>query len=214
MVEEEQSFNAEKSEEKRAYQEKIEGQLTEWGIKIGELVAKAEKTTGDIKKKLESQIQELRSKEEALQMKLRAFRESGEGGWGEIKAGMDQALTEMKTSFGLVVSNLKAKKAETAEAVAKKKKVYEAKMGVQLKEWDIQVKKLKAKAERSRADLKKKYLEHIKELRGSHRTAKEKLTVFKKSGDEAWGDLKGGVDVAVGEFKKSLRQAVSRFKKK
>jgi len=37
---------------------------------------------------------------------------------------------------------------------------------------------------------------------------------YRTTGGEAWGDLKGGLDLALDDLKKSLKQAVSRFKEK
>jgi hypothetical protein len=93
------------------------------------------------------------------------------------------------------------------------RKVYQEKIEAQLKEWGIQIDLLKAKAERSKAEVKIKYLEQIEELRKKQEVVKEKLHELRQSGDEAWEDFKDGLEEALDEMKKALKRGASRFKK-
>jgi nucleotide-binding universal stress UspA family protein len=203
----------EKSEKKKAYQEKVESQLKEWSTKIGELKAKAETSKGELKTKYEEQIQDLRVKQEVVQQKLREFRESGEETWGEIKTVIEKGVDELKDSFDRAVSKFKEKKEETVEKVSKKKKAYVDKMEAQLKEWGTEIEILKAKAEKSKAEAKITYLKQIEELRHKQKSLKGKLQELKESGDEAWEDFKEGAEAAFIDMKKAFKQAASRFKK-
>jgi len=83
----------------------------------------------------------------------------------------------------------------------------------QLKDWGNQIDLLKARAEKSKAEVKIKYLEQIQELKNKREAVKHRLHELRGSGDEAWGDFKEGVEEALGEMKKALKQAASRFKK-
>jgi len=203
----------EKSEKKKAYQEKIEAQLKEWGTRIEELKGKAETSKAELKIKYEKQVEDLRAKQEVVQQKLREFKESGEETWEEIKTGMEKGLDELKDSFDRAVSKFKEKREDTVEKVSKKKKVYIDKMEAQLKDWGTEIEILKAKAEKSKAQAKITYLKQVEELRHKQESLKGKLHELKESGDEAWEDFKEGAEAAFGDMKKALKQAASRFKK-
>jgi DNA repair exonuclease SbcCD ATPase subunit len=203
----------EKSEKKRVYQEKIEAQLKEWGSKIDELKAKAEKSKAELKIKYEKQIEDLRTKQEVVQQRLRELKESGEETWEGIKTGMEKNLEELKGSFDRAFSAFKEKGEEAAEKVSKKKAIYERKIETQLKEWGAQIDVLKAKAEKSKAEAKVAYLKQIEELRKKQESVKGKVHELRASGDEAWEDVKKGVDNALADLKKALKRAASRFKK-
>jgi nucleotide-binding universal stress UspA family protein len=94
-----------------------------------------------------------------------------------------------------------------------KKKAYQEKVELQLKEWGAQIDELKARAEKSKADLKVKYEEQIKDLKSKQEDVKQKLSEIKGYGGEAWEDLRGGVEKALGELKDAIGKAVSRFRK-
>jgi DNA repair exonuclease SbcCD ATPase subunit len=98
--------------------------------------------------------------------------------------------------------------------VSKKKEAYLEKMEGQLKEWGIEVDVLKAKAEKSKAEVKMKYLEQIHELKSKQGAVKERLNELRESGDEAWGDFREDVEKALAEMKEALKQAALRFKKR
>jgi len=204
----------EEKPEKETYQEKIEAQLKEWGAKIDELKAKVEKSKAEVKKKYEKQVEDLRIKQKALEKKLKEFKESGEEAWEGLKPGVEKGLDDLKKTFDQTISKFKEKTEELAETVSKKKEAYVEKIEDQLKEWSAQIDILKAKAEKSKAEIKIKYLEQVEELRKKQETVKKTLHQFRQSGDEAWEDLKDGMDRALDDLKRSLKRAVSRFKEK
>lgn len=200
--------------EKETYQEKIEAQLKEWGAKIDELKAKVEKSKAEIKMKYEKQIEDLWNKQGALQKKLLEMKESGEEAWEGLKSSIEKSLDELKDTFDRAIAKFKEIGEEAVETVSKKKKVYVQKIEAQLREWGPQIDLLKAKAEKSKAEIKIKYLEQVEELRKKQETVKKTLHQFRESGDEAWEDLKDGMDRALDDLKRSLKRAVSRFKEK
>jgi len=202
------------AQEKKAYQEKIEAQLKEWGSKIDELKAKAEKSKAELKINYEKQIQDLRTKQEVAQTKLRELRESGEETWEGLKTGLEKGLDELKDAFDRTISKFKKKEKEMTEKASGKKKAYVEKMEAQLKEWGGEIDVLKAKAEKSKAEVKIAYLKQIEELKKKQVSVKKNLRELRGSGDEAWQDFKGGVEDAVKDLKRALKRAASRFKKK
>jgi nucleotide-binding universal stress UspA family protein len=204
----------EKSEKKKAYQEKIEAQLKEWGAKIDELKARAETSKAELKTKYEKQIEDLRAKQEVVQLKLREFRESGGEAWEGLKTGMEKSLEEMKGSLDRALLTFKEKREEVMETMAKKRKVYVDKVEAQWKEWGTEIDILKAKAEKAKAGAKIKYYEKIQDLRARQDSLGLKLQELKGSGEEAWEEVKTGVDKAVKDLKEAFKRAKSRLKEK
>jgi hypothetical protein len=92
------------------------------------------------------------------------------------------------------------------------KEAYEKKQQAQLNEWGAQIQKLKAKADVAGADAQVDFYKQIEELRSIQDVANHKLTEIKNTGDEAWEDLKAGMESARGSFGNALKIAVSRFK--
>jgi hypothetical protein len=91
-------------ETKKAYQEKIEAQLKEWGINVDILKAKADKTRVEAKIIYYEQIQDLKKKREAAALKLHEIKKGGEGAWGELKTGMGKAFVDLKEAVNRAVS--------------------------------------------------------------------------------------------------------------
>jgi chromosome segregation ATPase len=87
------------SKKRKAYAEKVEAQLKEWGTNIDILKAKAEKAKAEAKIKYYERIQDLRAKQESLDQKLQELKESGEEAWEEVKTGVDQAIKDLKEAF-------------------------------------------------------------------------------------------------------------------
>jgi TolA-binding protein len=125
---------------------------------------------------------------------------------------VEKGLDEFKQTFDQTISTFKEKGEELVGTVSKKKKVYVEKIEDQLKDWSIQIDILKAKADKSKAEIKIKYLKQIEELRSKQGALKQKLGDLKDSGEEAWEDFKGGVEEALSDMKKALKRATSRFK--
>jgi nucleotide-binding universal stress UspA family protein len=211
---EEVKMPEEKSEKRKAYQEKVETQLKEWGVRIDELKAKAERSKIELKMQYEKQIEDLRLQKEALEKKLQEFKESGEETWEHLKTAIEKGFDELKDSVGRTISLFKEKGEEVAETVSKKKKVYTEKIEDQLKDWGSQIDILKAKAEKSKAEVKLKYLGQIEELRKKQKAARQKLQELKGSGEEAWGELKVGLDKALEDLKEAFDRSKSKFRKK
>lgn len=210
----ESAMPEEKMEKRKAYQEKVEAQLKEWGARIDELKARAEKSKAELKMKYEKQIEDLRAKQNVVQQRLRELRGSGEDAWEGLKAGMEKSLGELKGSLDRAISAFREKGEEAAGGLSKKKKAYVQKMEAQLKEWGTEIDVLKVKAEKSKAEAKMTYLKQIEELRSRQKSAKQKLHELKESGDEAWEDFKEGVEDALSDMKKALKRAATRFKKR
>jgi chromosome segregation ATPase len=91
------------------------------------------------------------------------------------------------------------------------KEAYEEKLQVQLDEWSAEIDKLKAKSDGAEADTELEYYKKIEELRTMQEDASNKLAELKSSSDDAWEDLKAGIDSAVDSLGRTLNAASSRF---
>ena len=97
-------------------------------------------------------------------------------------------------------------------AVMDKRKRYEEKLDAQLEEWSAQMALLKAKADSAMAEVKIQYYKTIEDLQYEQDTARMKLGELKGASDEAWEEIKTGVEEAWTVVQDSLRSAASKFK--
>ncbi len=89
---------------------------------------------------------------------------------------------------------------------------YQGKMEAQLSEWGAEIDKLKARADKAAADTRQGYYDEIKTLRAKQASIQAKLQELKTSGDDAWGDLKEGLDHSWNQVKDSFSSAAARFR--
>ena len=92
------------------------------------------------------------------------------------------------------------------------KEAYKKKLEAQFDEWKVEIDKLKAKANKAEADAQIKYHKEIENIRMKQEAVGEKLVELKDSGDEAWEDLKAGLDNAMKNLGDAIKTATSRFK--
>lgn len=91
------------------------------------------------------------------------------------------------------------------------KQAYVEKVQARLNEWDAEIEKLKARAEGAEADAKIEYHEQIETLREEQREAQAKLDELRAAGDNAWEDMKAGVQQAWDSLEHAAEKARSRF---
>ena len=92
------------------------------------------------------------------------------------------------------------------------KEAYEKRLEAELDEWSAEIDRLKAKADQTEAETRLKYYEEIEEFRELQQSTRDKLDEMRAAGDDAWEDLKAGVDSAKDSMTNALRSAASRFK--
>jgi len=91
------------------------------------------------------------------------------------------------------------------------KQTYQDKVEGQLDELNSRIKQLAAKADDATADMKDKYQAEVKELKEQRNKTQAKLQELEDSGDEAFDDLKRGVDQALGSLHSAVDDATARF---
>lgn len=78
---------------------KMEAQLSHWGAKLDELVAKAEEAGEEVKSDYRKRIDDLRAKHQAAHLKLAEFKAAGSGKWDHFKIGVESAWSELENAF-------------------------------------------------------------------------------------------------------------------
>ncbi|MFO7774724.1 MAG: coiled coil domain-containing protein [Candidatus Hydrogenedentota bacterium] len=92
-----------------------------------------------------------------------------------------------------------------------KKDAYEARMQAQLEELKADIAKMRAQAERLAAEARIKQQEEIEELESRRHALERKLKEVREAGTDAWETLRGGVDSAWDELKRSWDEAAKRL---
>lgn len=92
------------------------------------------------------------------------------------------------------------------------KEAYQKKMKAQLDVWSAEIDRLKAQAAKMEADAEIKVQREIDDLRAKRDAAAEKLARLERAGDDAWEDLKAGVEGAWDSLARAVKSASARFK--
>lgn len=82
----------------------------------------------------------------------------------------------------------------------------------QLKEWGVDLEKLKSRANKAKADVKTEIDREVSTLRAKLNEAQKKLEELKTSGGAASTEMKKGVENAWAELKKAFDSAKAKFK--
>lgn len=93
----------------------------------------------------------------------------------------------------------------------KTRDVYVKKVQAQLDDWDADIKKLRAKADKASANATLEYKSQIETLKQKRERAGKKLDELKSASDDAWEDLKKGLESATSALGNALKSAAARF---
>lgn len=86
------------------------------------------------------------------------------------------------------------------------------KMHSQLDRWNAEIDALSARASAAEADARGEYQKQIDALRARRDEARDKLKSLEAAGENAWEDMKAGVELAWDAVSDAVRSAVSRFR--
>jgi len=81
----------------------------------------------------------------------------------------------------------------------------------QLKEWGVDLEKLKSRANKAKADVKTEIDREVSTLRAKMKDAQKKLEELKTAGGAASSEMKKGVENAWAELKKAFDGARAKF---
>jgi multidrug resistance efflux pump len=94
-----------------------------------------------------------------------------------------------------------------------KRDEYVEKLKGQLDQWNTEVAKWEAKAQKAQADVRGEYEKHLKELRRQRDQALEQMKKVQAATGDAWVDLVRGADEAWAKMREALEKARSHFNK-
>ena len=94
-----------------------------------------------------------------------------------------------------------------------KKDEYFAMMESQIRKWDAEVDKLKARSDQMSAEARIKYEEQLMAMRANRNAANKKLQEMRVASEAAWQNMQTGMDAAWTSMKSALEKATSQFKK-
>ena len=83
------------------------------------------------------------------------------------------------------------------------KDAYVSKMEGQLKEWEAELSKLKARAQKAAAQGRIEYQKQLEASEAKRQAVRQKLEELKKAGEDRWEALKAGLESAWNELKSS-----------
>ncbi len=78
---------------------KLEAQLSQWGAKLDELMAKVEQGGAEVKLDYRNSIEDLKAKHRAAHLKLDELKAAGNGKWDHFKTGVESAWIELEHAF-------------------------------------------------------------------------------------------------------------------
>lgn len=91
------------------------------------------------------------------------------------------------------------------------KQAYVDKIQARLNEWDAEIEQLKARAAHAGAAARIASERQLDMLREEQREAQAKLDDLRAAGDDAWQDMKTGVEQAWSSLEEAARSAKARF---
>lgn len=92
-----------------------------------------------------------------------------------------------------------------------KRDAYLQKLKAKMDEWNAEIDKLKAKADQAKAGSKIEYHKQLEDLREKRRDVRERIVAMEQAGEEAWEDLKQGLETSWEILKSSFSKAKARF---
>lgn len=92
------------------------------------------------------------------------------------------------------------------------RKEYIDKMAARLKEWDDEIIKLEEKVLAAKADVKAEYHKQLMELLNKKDAAQLKLKNIMDARDDAWQELKAGIELSWEILEDSIKNACTKIK--
>lgn len=116
-----------------------------------------------------------------------------------IPGGAQQVPATMQNSSG-------------SEAASAQRKEYQQEVAAKLRELDREIDDLNAKAAKQGKETRKEFNREMAELGQKRAVARQRFESLKTSSQEAWRDMKPGIDAAMKDLESAYRRAASHFK--
>lgn len=94
-----------------------------------------------------------------------------------------------------------------------KKEIYREKAKAKLEQLNAQIDGLMAKFDETKADTKLQFKDQFDELTNRQDTVERKYEQMKNAGEDAWQDMRSGLDDALDNLEESFNQASEKFEK-
>lgn len=91
------------------------------------------------------------------------------------------------------------------------KEAYKQKVRAQLDEWKAEADKLRAKIKKNQADKKIDSQKYLDELKEKQKRVRAKLEQLEDASEDAWEDLKDGLEKTSAELKQTFTKVRSKF---
>ena len=85
----------------------MQAKLEEWNAEIDILSARADEVTADVRKEYSEQIETLKAKQASARQKIEELQHAGESALGDMKSGIELALTAMGEALDSARSRFK-----------------------------------------------------------------------------------------------------------
>ena len=91
------------------------------------------------------------------------------------------------------------------------KAVYAQKLRAQIDIWEAEINKLEARASKLEGDARIALREQAEGLRANVEKVSNQMDELRRASDDAWQDIKGGIDGAWHNLENAFRSAASRY---
>lgn len=88
---------------------------------------------------------------------------------------------------------------------------YRQKASAQIKEMRAKMTMLESEAEKSTADMRIKYQNKVDELKPRFKEIEASLKELSESGEDAWEEVKNGINESISELQTALTEATKHF---
>jgi hypothetical protein len=92
-----------------------------------------------------------------------------------------------------------------------KKDAYVEKLKGNIDKWNAEIDEFQAKTDKAKDEVQVEFQKQIAEIKAKRQGLEGKMAELKNAGDEAWEDVKGGVDVARQILGQAVNSAKDRF---
>lgn len=82
----------------------------------------------------------------------------------------------------------------------------------ELDQWNNEIDALITQADKAEEHVQTEFRQHIAELHNKRDEAHKKLYELEQASENAWEDMKLGIEMAVGDISEAINSAISRFK--
>ena len=109
------------------------------------------------------------------------------------------------------VASVKEDSRQAADYTYEKKEEYQRALAAQMRELDIKIDELKAKAGRASDAVKAEFARDMEALDRQKAVLSQKMEAVKSSSASAWNDVKAGASSAMDSVKQTYEKAKARF---